>query len=102
MNENDLTAFLQHNQFVRCAENSIPDAGMSSKVDAFSAGDVLLRIIVDRGQQFIDLARTGTGVWIDVFTVASRVDAAFQVKTGSFAEAVRVLRAYWPRITAEL
>lgn len=102
MNERDLAAFLQQNQFVPCPEYSIPEAGMSSKVDAFTAGDVLLRIVVDRGQRFIDLARSGTDIWTDIFTLVLRVDATFQVKTGSFAEAIRVLTNYWPRIASGL
>lgn len=102
MNDRDLTAFLQRNQFVPCLEHSIPEKGMSSRVDAFRAGDVLLRVVVDRGQRFIDLARPGTDAWIDIFTLASRVDATFQVKTGSFAEAIRALTNYWPTIAKAL
>lgn len=102
MNERDLTVFLQQNLFEPCPKHSIPEKGMSSRVDAFRSGDVLLRIVVDRGQQFIDLARTGNDAWVDVFTLALRADPSFQVKTGSFSEAIRVLTNYWPKIAAGL
>ena len=98
MNERDLTEFLHINQFTPCLDHSMQSDGMLSKVDAFIAGDVLLRVVVDRGQRFIDLARSDKEVWTDVFTLASRVDAAFQIRQGSFSEAVRVLNVYWPKI----
>jgi hypothetical protein len=98
MSDSEFLGFLQTNKFVTCPEHSIPEKGMSSRVDAFSNGDVLLRVVVDRGQRFVDLARPGTNIWTDVFTLASKVDGEFHVKTGSFSEAVRVLTEYWPKL----
>jgi hypothetical protein len=102
MNENDLRLFLRRNQFVPSPEHSIPEAGMSSKVDAFISGDVLLRVVVDRGQQFIDLARVGSNLWRDVFALSSAIDPTFRVETGSFSEAIGALTQHWPRITHAL
>lgn len=98
MSESEFLEFLKTNHFVPCREHSIPETGMSSKVDAFSNGNVLLRVVVDRGQRFIDIARSRTNVWTDVFTLALKVDPTFVVKTGSFSEAVRTLIKYWPEI----
>jgi hypothetical protein len=100
MNDNELLAFLNQNQFVACTAYSIPEEGMGSKVDAFSNGSVLLRIVVDRGQRFIDLARAENVSWVDVFKLASKVDPAFHPKTGSFSEAVKTLLKYWDEFVA--
>ena len=95
MSNNDLIQFLKLNHFVACAEHSLPEMGMNSQVDAFSNDKILLRIVVDRGQRFIDLANPATVVWVDIFKLASMVDLEFHPKTGSFGEAVRVLTTYW-------
>ncbi len=102
MSDRDLNAFLKQNGFVGCPEYSLPEKGMGSWVDAFRAGDILLRVVVDRGQRYIDLACTDTNIWTDVFTLVSKIDVTFKVRTGSFSESVRVLISYWPNIFAVL
>jgi hypothetical protein len=102
MNKSDLDVFLSKHNFISCPQYSIPDEGMSSKVDAYVNGRVQLRIVLDRGQSFIDLATLGSNNWIDVFTLASRSDPAFQVKTGSFSEAIQTLASYWQKIINQL
>lgn len=96
MSDKDLFEFLKMNQFSSCLEYSLSEQNMGNKVDAFCNGDVLLRIVVDRGQKFIDLTRVGVTEWVDIFALALQVDSNFICKTGSFNEAVRVLIKYWP------
>jgi hypothetical protein len=102
MNNQKLAEFFVQNQFTPCLLHSLPEKGMGNKVDAFISGDVLLRVVADRGQRFIDLARSDSADWIDIFTLALKTDAAFQVESGSFAEAVNVLTKYWPKLTTFL
>ncbi len=103
MNEKDLDRFLEKNLFFSCPIHSVAEEGMSSKVDAFKSEGILLRIVVDRGQKFIDLAQVEEGgKWSDVFTLAKKVDSEFQLKKGSFSEAIEVLTKYWPKIKRKL
>ena len=102
MSDRDFSRFIEQHHFVPCIEHSIRETGMSSKVDAFSNGEILVRVVVDRGQKFIDLAKATGATWSDVFTLASKVDHAFQAKTGSFSEATKVLEKYWPALAGSL
>jgi hypothetical protein len=87
---------------LECPEQSLPDEGMSSKVEAFTNGEIMFRIVFDRGQRFIDLAKTKTGNWTDVFTLAARMSPPYQPKTGSFSEAVKLLDQHWTEVVAQL
>ena len=102
MSDKEFSKFLEVHGFVACPRHSLPEEGMASRVDAFVNENVLLRLVVDRGQRFIELARLGTDKWIDIFTLASSVDNSFRVRTGSFTEATQVLSKYWPQFVLRL
>jgi hypothetical protein len=102
MSDIEFANFLKSNNFVPCPEHSIDVGFMGSKVDAFRSEKGLIRVVVDRGQRFIDVFRTETDSWIPVFDFALLFDPTFVVKTGSFSEGVKTLIKYWPNVKSHL
>lgn len=100
MTFDDLTQFLNAHEFKPCSVHSLPDQGMESRVEAFSNGRILIRVVVDRGQRFIDLANIQTVDWKSVFDLASGLDSSYCPRTGSFSEAIRVLVKYWAELSS--
>lgn len=98
MSDIEFTDFLKLNKFTSCREHSIDVGFMGGKVDAVINKKGLIRVVVDRGQRFIDIFRTQTNAWVPVFDFALLFDPTFIVKTGSFSEGVKTLSKYWPKI----
>jgi hypothetical protein len=94
--------FLNQHGFVRCPLFSVPDTGMSSRVDAYESDGILLKVIVDRGQKFIELGRVGSADTAEIFALVAGVAPEVSVKRGSFSEAIKILNRYWAAIRAAI
>ena len=84
---------LQRHEFHHLVQESQVSNHFGNVIDVFANKKMKIRIISDRGNEYIEIANMSSGivVWEDIFNLATRIVPCYVVKTGSFDEAIRLL-----------
>lgn len=88
-----LTEILQRHEFHHVVQESQVSNNFGDAIDVFANKEMKIRIISDRGTNYIEIANMSSGniVWEDIFNLAIKMVPCYVVKTGSFGEAIRLL-----------